>query len=134
MPKILILDDSEVLLAVARASLEAAGYTVATRESPIGFSAMLRDEQPDLALIDVLMPALAGPRLVEILRPLRATRFGRTLLVLHSGILESELSRMTQECGADGYIVKSRMPRDLSTKVGHFLVSHGRSGPATRRE
>ncbi len=122
--KILVLDDSEVLLAVARASLEAAGYTVVTRDSPIGFSAMLRDERPDLALIDVLMPALAGSRLVEIVRPLPSRRHGGPLLVLHSGILESALERLTKECGADGYIVKSRLPRDLPTRVGQFLAAH----------
>ena len=128
--KILILDDSEVLLAVARASLEAVGHVVVTRDSPIGFSAMVQSERPDLALIDVLMPALAGPRLVEIVRPLQGRRYSAgALLVLHSGILESELQRMTRECGADGYIVKSRHPRDLPARVAEILKAQR----ATRR-
>jgi DNA-binding NarL/FixJ family response regulator len=119
MPKVLILDDSPVLLAVARASLEAAGNVVATRQSPIGFSMALHDEKPDLALIDVLMPGVAGPRLVEIVKSRRSVR--GTRLVLYSGIRESELVALVRTCGADGFIVKSRYPADLPRRVNEIL-------------
>jgi CheY-like chemotaxis protein len=121
VPKILIVDDNPVLLAVARASLEAAGFGVVTRESPLGFSATLQDESPDLALIDVLMPALAGPKLIEIIRPIRSRRGDGPLLILHSGIREAELQRLVTECGADGYILKSKHPGDLPVQVGRIL-------------
>ena len=45
--------------------LESLGYEVVTRTSPFEFNRTLGREKPDLALIDVAMPALRGDKLVD---------------------------------------------------------------------
>ena len=99
-----------------------------TLESPLGFTNTLHDLKPDLALIDVLMPALAGTKLVQIFRPRHPRSSIGPMLVLHSSIRESELSRLVDECGADGYILKSRRLTDLPAAVGRFLASRRGKG------
>ena len=58
--KILLVDDSEFCRDMARLMLSPAGFTVLTIDSPLGFSKTLLQEKPDLALVDVTMPALNG--------------------------------------------------------------------------
>lgn len=124
MPRILIVDDNKVLLAVASASLTAAGYSVVSRDSPIGFTATLRDLQPDVALIDVSMPALRGTKLVELARSVRRRpEQAHVVLALYSAMDEAELAALARECGADGYIVKSYRPADLPKALDRMLAA-----------
>ena len=62
-----MVDDSQLVLAMTKAALERVGVVVVTLISPIGFTKVL-DERPDLALIDVGMPALRGDQLAEMIR------------------------------------------------------------------
>jgi CheY-like chemotaxis protein len=50
---ILVVDDSEVVLAVTKTLLEAVGYRVLTHSGPAGCVAVILQEKPDLVLIDV---------------------------------------------------------------------------------
>ena len=59
--KVVVVDDSEFVLEITKHELEAQGLEVFTVNSPIGFSQLLRDRKPDIALVDVSMPALQGP-------------------------------------------------------------------------
>lgn len=58
--KVLIVDDSQLVLGMTKTVLERAGVSVVALDSPIGFTKVLSEERPDLALIDVGMPALSG--------------------------------------------------------------------------
>ena len=67
--RVLIVDDNELLLEVAKATLSASGFEVVTSDSAVGFSATLASARPDIALVDVLMPALNGNQVIEAARP-----------------------------------------------------------------
>src|SRR5689334_21602177 len=101
--KIVILDDSEVVRELMREALEER-WEVITVETPIGFSNLLRREQPSLALVDVNMPLLRGDKLVEL-----ATRKGtqECPIILFSDLPEAQLRALAQSSGAQGYIRKS---------------------------
>src|SRR5690606_39028007 len=68
--KILVVDDEMTLLHTVRAYLEQEGYTVQTASD--GHSALyaFRDFQPDLVVLDIMLPELNG---LEVLRQLRQT-------------------------------------------------------------
>jgi FixJ family two-component response regulator len=101
---IVVVDDSHVCLRAASLMLERAGFTTIVLDSPIGFRATLRDRQPDLALVDVNMPALRGDHLVAI-----ATRNGQEVtcpIVLFSDLPAAELDKLAKRCGASGFVRK----------------------------
>jgi DNA-binding response OmpR family regulator len=101
--KVIVVDDSRVVLDLVSETLLKEGFQVIAVSNPFGFSNLLRREQPDLALVDVTMPALLGTQLVEI-----AVRAGghKCLIVLFSDRPLNELSAMAKKCGADGFLQK----------------------------
>ena len=114
-PKVLVVDDSEIALEMARIRLEEAGFEVVTLSSPFGFSAELRAQTPDIVLLDVSMPALQGDRLLQIAQrhvdDTPSSKGGpkrrRCPIVLYSDRPEQELGEIARACGADGYVRKS---------------------------
>ena len=66
--KILIIDDSELVLAATRGMLESLGFLVVTVSSPIGAVLVAAEERPDLVLVDLSMASLSGDRVVSSLK------------------------------------------------------------------
>jgi DNA-binding response OmpR family regulator len=116
--KIVVVDDSSIVLDLVSEALRKEGFQVITVSNPFGFSNLLRREQPQLALVDVTMPALLGTQLVEI-----AVRAGghKCLIVLYSDRPLNELAAMAQKCGADGYLPKDGDMRKLVHSVRDLL-------------
>jgi DNA-binding response OmpR family regulator len=108
--KILVVDDSEIACDFVRMVLEDAGYTVFTLTSHFGFVKILREERPDLVLIDVTMPVLSGPKVVELARTKRVLECP---ILLYSDRPEDDLAELTVSCGADGYIRKTSNPLEF---------------------
>ncbi|HJL16791.1 MAG TPA: response regulator [Sandaracinaceae bacterium LLY-WYZ-13_1] len=115
---VLVLDDSEVCLELAREALERAGLRVVTSSSPLGASRLLRQSRPSCVVVDVSMPALDGDKLVEILR--RAS--DRPLpILLHSDRSPDELRARAERCGADGVVHKEPDCRSLPGAVADAI-------------
>lgn len=117
--KIMIVDDSEMILEIVRLVLEDAGYEVVTRDTPFGTAAAVSVEKPDLLLLDVSMPALTGDKIVEVVR--NNEKLKHTKVCLFSDRSELELNRIVSECGADGYIQKTDDENKLVEQVGGWL-------------
>ncbi len=116
--KIILVDDSQVILDLVRDTLEHEGYECIAVTNPFGFSNLLRREQPSLALVDVTMPALLGTQLVEV-----AQRAGghNCHIVLFSDRPEPELAQLAAKCGPAGYIRKDGDMRKLVQSVKTYL-------------
>ena len=116
--KIVVVDDSRIVLDLVTETLLKEGYQVIAVSNPFGFSNLLRREQPQLALVDVTMPALLGTQLVEI-----AVRAGGhdCRIVLYSDRPVIELAAMAQQCGADGFLQKDGDMRKLIHSVRTIL-------------
>jgi DNA-binding response OmpR family regulator len=122
--KVLVVDDSEICCEFVRGVLEDAGYTVLTLLSHFGFVKVLRDERPDLVLLDVTMPATSGPKLVELARK---KRLDSCPIMLHSDRDEIELARLVSACGADGYIRKTADPAVFLERVSRSIAARARA-------
>jgi DNA-binding response OmpR family regulator len=116
--KILVVDDSEIACDFVRMVLEEAGYVILTLNSHFGFFKMLRDEKPDLVLIDVTMPVMSGPKLVELARTKRALQCP---IILYSDRDEEELWELARSSGADGFIRKSTDPAHLTAAIARSI-------------
>jgi DNA-binding response OmpR family regulator len=117
--KILVIDDDDKALGVARRLLEAAGFEVVTAESALKLPILVQREHPDLVLLDVEMPALSGEHVLT-LTPL--FDFLRSVpIVLHSAKSDEELQALVAKSNARGYIRKSGNPIRFVEQVRGFL-------------
>ena len=118
---ILIVDDSELVLAMARDALEAAGYTVQTATNGIEANRFIFSKNmPDLIIIDIMMPMLDGNKKARILKDNELTR--DIPILLFSSKSGEEMRRLTAEAGADGYVLKPFSPTDIAGEVRRCLL------------
>jgi CheY-like chemotaxis protein len=118
-PTIVVVDDCEVTLAAAAETLERAGYRVITRDRPAGCVAMMLQEKPDLVLLDVCMPTVAGDTLVKLFS--KASPNSGTIILLYSALDEPLLRSKAKGSGAHGYIPKSNDTGALVRAVRRYL-------------
>lgn len=104
-PKIVVIDDSEIVLEVTRGALEGAGYDVVTHDRPAGCVALILHEKPDLVLMDVNMPGLGGDTIVSVLA--KAAPTSDTIVLLHSSLSAEVLRSKAATAGAHGFLQKS---------------------------
>lgn len=124
-PKIMLIDDSELVLDVVGATLRDAGYDVVTRSVPIGAGAHIVRERPDVVLLDVSMPLMSG---AEISGAVRKSSLARGIcILLHSDRAAPELAELVERCGANGYIRKGSDPARLVAEVQGW-VERARAG------
>jgi len=125
--KILLIDDSPLILAVTRAALESAGYQVATAENLEAFEEQRRREPPDLIIVDIQMPEIFGDDLASTLR----NAYGEPApIVLLSSLDEEELARRAAESGAHAWVTKRAGMPALLTKLQEIFEASGKTRPA----
>ncbi|MFA6955217.1 MAG: response regulator [Thermoanaerobaculia bacterium] len=117
--KILVIDDSETALSIARRTLEAAGYSVLTSNSALRLPAIVHAEKPDLILLDVEMPALRGDQVLELTKLFDFLQ--KCPIVLHSSKPEEELQELVGRSGASGYIKKTSNSINFISQVEEWL-------------
>lgn len=116
---ILVVDDSEIVLAATQAMLEEGGYQVTTHRRATGSVALILQTKPDLVLLDVNMPSLRGDMVARM--STATNQATRTVVVLHSTLSERELQLLAAECGAHGYIRKTNNTQAFLRRVRQFL-------------
>jgi DNA-binding response OmpR family regulator len=102
--RILVFDDSPMVLEVTRAALEAAGFSVAIAADLATFEEHRGTLDPDLILIDVQMPEAFGDDVVLTLREGHGVRIP---ILLVSSLDEHELATRAERSRAAGYIQKT---------------------------
>lgn len=119
--KILVVDDSELVLAMATDALEEAGFEVFTATNGIEANSVIFSvNKPDLIILDVMLPMLDGNKKAKLLREKEFSR-GIPILLLSSKS-EDELRRLTAEACADGYIRKPFTPAGIVARVKEYLA------------
>ena len=117
---VLIIDDSELVLAMAKDALEEAGYLVNTATNGIEANRFIFSRnKPDLIIMDIMMPMLDGNEKAKILKENEMSKDIPILLL--SSKTDVEMRRLTAEAGADGYILKPFSPVEITGKVKKCL-------------
>lgn len=117
--RILLVEDEEPLLLLLRYNLEAEGYAVDTAMQ--GDEAVLRidEDQPDLVVLDWMMPGVSG---IELCRQLRARRDTAQLPIIMLTARGEESQRVRGlATGADDYIVKPFSMPELLARIQALL-------------
>ena len=118
--KIVIIDDSEIVLDLTRSVLEREGMTVVTCSSPIGATLVVAREKPDLVLVDVDMASMSGERVVAGIKS--GPRTAGVRVVLYSDRRLDELGQISDRCGADGFIRKGGEAGALVRSIRRIAV------------
>jgi DNA-binding response OmpR family regulator len=117
--RILVVDDDKTILLATQSLLLIAGYEVFTHDTPFRTSEMIQTWRPDLVLLDVNMPGLAGDKLCALIR---GNRRIQTKIFFHSSNDETSLRQAVAEFGADDYVCKGDIS-GLRRKVGQALMN-----------
>lgn len=116
-PKILLVDDDRALLEMLCSIFRRAGYAdLVTASSGPEALQVWREQQPALIVLDVMMPGMDG---FEVLREIRRTSRIPVLMLTARGEAEDRIEGL--ETGADDYLPKPFLPKELLLRVGAIL-------------
>ena len=104
-PKVIVVDDSEVVLLMSSAALQSAGYEVRTLMRWEDLDDTLKDFRPDLILFDVNMPEMYGDFALMFFKEERDIT--DIQILLYSDIDVGELEQRAKDCRADGFVSKT---------------------------
>ena len=118
---LLIVEDDPVLLRGLKDNFEALGYRVRTaNDGQRGLDA-LRQEPPDLLVLDLMLPKVNG---YEICQAARSSDMTMPIIMLTAKGQEEDIVRGL-ELGADDYVTKPFSIRELIARVNAFLRRQG---------
>lgn len=114
---VLLVDDDPAILGVMKMRLEQRGYRIATANSALAAERVAIKEQPEFALVDVIMPGING---VELCRRLthNPDLSPQLRVVMLSSVNDPPIIEAATKAGAIGYIVKSS---DLNATLAAVL-------------
>jgi len=120
--KLLLVDDSPTVLLMERLLLQNEPYELFTASHGEEALKLARAEQPDLILLDVMMPDLDGLEVCQRLRAEEATREVPIILVTVRGAAE-QVAR-GYESGCTAYVSKPFDGNELRSMIARLLGTH----------
>lgn len=119
MPKIIAVDDHEEILNIIKTKLERNGYDVETiKDSTIAVE-KIREVNPDLVLLDIMMPKITG---YDICDSIKSDKKTKHIKVIFLTAKDMDFTRKkADEVGADGFIPKPFSPKELLAFINNLL-------------
>lgn len=105
--KIMLVDDDPGVRDVYKSTLEAQGYRVVAE--PNGEKALdsIRKENPDLILLDIMMPQIHGLHILDIIKS--TPDASETKVIMLTALSDDETKKQAKKFGAYDFIVKSEV-------------------------
>lgn len=116
MRKILLIDDDDKLAKLLAEYLRNFKYEIIPARDAKAGLAKLRGAQPDLILLDVMLPGKSG---LELLKDIRAISAVPVLMLTARGDVADKVLGL--ENGADDYLAKPFEPRELAARIASLL-------------
>src|SRR5579862_3144931 len=114
--KILVVDDEALILEAVSYSLRKEGFKVSMAMNAEACMRSFRDEQPDLIILDVMLPSASG---LQVCKKIRASH--DTPIILLTARAEERDKILGLELGADDYVTKPFSVRELMARVKAVL-------------
>lgn|SRR5690554_341922 len=116
---VLIVDDEAPIREMLAVALEMAGYDCLEAENAKNAHALVIDHQPDIILLDWMMPEVSGLELARRLK--RETLSAEIPIIMLTARGEEDNKIQGLEAGADDYITKPFSPRELVARIKAVL-------------
>ena len=131
MATVLAVDDEQDILTIIRHNLEREGHRVLTAPNGDEALAIVREEKPDVVVLDVMMPGTDGWGVLNMIKAEREELATIPVLMLTARAADEDRIRGGIE-GAIRYLTKPFSPRDLCSEVAAAL--EGEPEPVKRRK
>ena len=132
MERIYIIEDDENIRNLLKIALEGFGYLAESFETAEEGLARMKEEPPDLAIFDWMLPGMDG---VTAIKEVRRTASLKDIPVMVLTAREKELDKVVGlDCGADDYMVKPFGVLELSARIRSLLRRAKRSAKEERLE
>ena len=116
---ILVVEDEPAIQELITLNLEQAGYNPMRAADAEQAIELVRDELPDLVLLDWMLPGMSG---IELARRLRADRRTREVPIIMLTARAEEPDKLAGlDIGADDYVTKPFSPRELNARIKALL-------------
>lgn len=119
--KILIADDEQNIVISLEFLMKREGYAVSIANDGEEAVAMIRSEQPDLVLLDVMMPKKSGFEVCQEIKSDPRLQSVRILMLTAKG-RDTEVAKGLA-LGADGYMTKPFSTKELVERVRNMLAA-----------
>ncbi len=117
--KVLVADDTETVLVLVSETLKQAGFDVVVSRDGVETLRQMRDQHPDLVLLDLLMPKMTG---FDVLREMeKDERIHNIPVLVMSGVYRENIVTFLQHLGAHGFIDKEQLQDNLIFRVNNIL-------------
>ena len=123
MHRVLVVDDESDVTELLQYRLEQEGYRVATLNDPLGFVVKVREFEPDLMLLDIMMPELSGIQLCRIVRADPSMKNIPVIFLSARGEVEDRIKGL--EAGAEDYVSKPFNTNELMLRISKMLKRSG---------
>lgn len=121
MAKILIVEDNVNIRKVYEIALSREGYSVTVASDGSEALELLKHDEPDIILLDLLMANVGG---LEFLRAYDLSKHPRIKVIVLSNLASPELAKEVAELGAHRYLAKSKFtPKELAAVIRETLDS-----------
>lgn len=110
--KVLVVDDENAIVDILKFNLEREGYSVVTAENGEEGLKVFRDTNPDLVLLDIMMPGIDGLQVCKTIR-----NESSVPIIMLTARAEEVDKVLGLEFGADDYITKPFSVRELIARV-----------------
>lgn len=118
--KIVIVEDNTSLAEIYKIRLEMQGYTCFIAYNGIIGLYLIQKEHPDLVLLDLMVPDVAGD---QILLRMRSSQWGKGIkVVIISNLNESDAPAGLRDLGIEDYLVKANLQEDDLDKIVNRIL------------
>lgn len=115
-----VVEDNTALAEIYKTRLEILGYKCFVAYDGLTAIEMIKKELPNLVLLDLMVPKMAGDQILEIMR---GSDWGRNIKVLIiSNLNEADAPAGLREKGIEGYVVKANLVNDDIDKLVQSIL------------
>ncbi len=119
--KVAIIEDDIAIVQMYRTKFENEGYQVETAGDGQTGLQLIESFQPDIILLDLMMPNMSGLDMLQKLRSQPASHRAKVVVLTNMG--DTETATRVYKMAADDYIVKAEMtPKEVAERVKTLLA------------
>ena len=129
LPRVLVVDDDPNTLRLVRDGLVASGYTPIVTADPEAAVALMADNEPNLLLLDMMLPNIDGVELMQKLLDIAIVP-----VIFLSAYGQDKIVSRAFDMGAADYMVKPFSPTELAARIGAALRRYEEAEPVQPTE
>ena len=130
--KVLVVDDDPQIRRILERMLVGSSYEVRTAGDGVAALSQVKEDPPDLVILDIMMPGMSG---IEVCRQIRETNPGLPIQVLMLSAKDSQADRRRAlEYGANDYVTKPFHIASLVRKIQYMFEKQGAERPSSHFE